>query len=73
MLEVFTWLVTGVSIIGVILNAQKKVSGFYFWIVANSCWIFIDVQEGIYAQACLFAFYLVMCFYGIYMWRNKGE
>jgi len=69
--EIFTWFITSLSIIGVILNAQKKISGFYFWIPANLSWILIDLHKGIYAQAGLFSFYFIMCFYGIYSWQKK--
>ena len=70
-MEWFTWFITVLSIIGVILNAQKKISGFYFWIVANFSWVLIDFHKGIYAQAALFGFYFLMCFYGIYTWRKE--
>ena len=70
MFNIITWIVIGVSIIGVILNAQKKINGFYFWMVANFSWVIIDIYKGIYAQAVLFIFYFCMCFYGIYMWKK---
>jgi nicotinamide riboside transporter PnuC len=72
MLELFAWIVTALSIVGVVLNAQQKVSGFYFWMVANASWVIIDIHKGIYAQAVLFAFYFAMCFYGVYSWRKKA-
>lgn len=73
MFNLITWIVTLLSIIGAILNAQKKISGFYFWIVANSCWIIVDIHEGIYAQAGLFLFYVAVCIYGVHTWRKKEE
>lgn len=71
MFELFTWVITGLSVIGVILNAQKKISGFYFWMVANFSWVIIDLHKGVYAQAALFGFYFIMCFYGVYAWKSK--
>ena len=70
MFELFTWIITAISIIGVILNAQKKIGGFYFWMVANFAWVVIDLYTGIFAQAGLFAFYFVMCFYGVHAWKE---
>ena len=71
MFELFTWIITGLSIIGVILNAQKKISGFYFWIIANLSWVVIDFHKELYSQSVLFLFYSIMCFYGIYKWRKN--
>ena len=73
MFDIFTWFVTFLSIIGVVLNAQQKISGFYFWMFANLSWVLIDIHKGIYAQAGLFLFYFIMCFYGIYSWRKKAN
>lgn len=67
---VITWVITVISIIGAVLNAQKKISGFYFWIVANTAWVAIDVYSGVYAQAALFLFYFAVCVYGLYSWRK---
>ena len=72
-MELFTWLVTLTSVIGVVLNAQKKVCGFYFWMFANASWIVIDINKGIYAQAALFAFYFAMCFYGVWSWGKEAS
>ena len=71
MFELFTWIITAISIIGVILNAQKKIGGFYFWMVTNLAWVAIDLYTGIFAQAALFTFYFVMCFYGVYAWKKS--
>lgn len=68
-----TWIITTLSIIGVILNAQKKTSGFYFWMATNAAWVIIDLRAGIYAQAVLFGFYFVMCIYGIREWSKDDQ
>ena len=71
LIDICAWVVTIISIIGVILNAQKKISGFYFWMFSNFSWVLIDIHKGIYAQAALFVFYFGMCFYGVYSWKRK--
>jgi len=72
-MDTISWILTAFSIIGVILNAQQKISGFYFWMVANSGWIIVDATKGIYAQSALFVFYLFMCLYGVYTWKKKSH
>ena len=71
MLEIFTWIVTFICIVGVIINAQKKISGFYWWMIGNACWIGINIFNGAWAQASLFSFYFIMCFYGVYNWKKN--
>ena len=71
MFTVFSWAMTVVCIIGVILNAQKKISGFYFWIVANIGFAVINWYTESYALMVLFIFYFIMCFYGIYLWKRN--
>lgn len=73
MTELISWLATLLSVIGVILNARKKVSGFYYWSVANVCWIVINFSQAMYAQAALFVFYFGVCIYGIRAWRQGGD
>ncbi len=71
--ECFTWIFTGLAMYGSWLNAKRKVSGFYFWIVSNCGWFTINIMEGIWAGAVLFAFFNVMCIYGIRRWRKEDE
>ena len=75
MFTIFTWIVTLICVIGVIINAQKKIQGFYWWMVGNACWIIINLYNGVWAAAALFTFYFCMCFYGLYMWKKdeRGE
>lgn len=70
-MEIITWALTVLAIVGVVLNAQQKVAGFYFWIPSNIGWLVVGVITGVYAQAALFTFYTFMCFYGIKQWNNK--
>jgi nicotinamide riboside transporter PnuC len=69
--EPVTWVLTVISIIGVILNARQRIEGFYFWMIGNAGWVVVNVIAGIPAQAVLFGFYFLMCFYGVYTWRKK--
>ncbi len=60
------------SMIGVVLNARKKISGFFFWAVANVGWVVVNYRQGQWAQAVLFGFYFGACLYGAYVWHREG-
>ena len=72
MIEFFTWAATGLSVIGVILNAQRKMSGWYVFMVADLAWVGIGLYTKMYAMAALFMFYFFLCFFGVYSWTKKG-
>jgi len=67
----FTWLLTGLSLVGVILNTHQDRRCFYVWIVTNSCWAVVDFYKGIYAQAFMFLLYLLLSCWGLWKWRHK--
>lgn len=69
-MTLFIWALTALSIIGVVLNARKKISGFYFWAVANVFWAVVNALQGQHAQAVLFGFYFVASVYGIWVWKK---
>jgi len=66
-----TWLLTILSIIGVILNPHHDRRCFYIWIVTNTSWAVVDFYQGIYAQATMFVLYLCLSIWGLYKWRHK--
>lgn len=71
--QIITWIAAALSIIGAMLNVWKRVEGFYFWIVANIIWIFINLYKGIHAQAFLFLFFSGISAYGVYKWKKEGK
>jgi len=66
-----TWLLTGLSIIGVILNIHKRREGFLVWMVTNTSWMIIDFAHGLPAQGALFGVYLVLSIVGWFKWGKK--
>jgi len=70
MLEVFSWVATALSIIGVILNAQEKISGWYVFMAADLAWAYIGYKKKIYSMVALFLFYFLLCFYGVSLWSK---
>ncbi len=70
-----TWFVAIVALIGAYLNARTKVSGFVLWIFTNSFWVYHNINIGQYAQAMLYAAFLLTAVYGLFNWLKimKGE
>lgn len=63
------WLLTGLSLVGVILNIKKKRSCFVVWGFTNAAWAMIDLYVGLYAQAALFAIYFLLAIWGFMVWK----
>lgn len=68
---VLSWIMSGIALIGTILNAEKNIVGFLFWIVSNLYMTIRFLVIGEYAQATLFFAYLVLAFRGIFSWSKK--
>jgi len=66
----WTWIITGLSIAGVVLNIKKKRACFILWAVTNFVWMVVDYHAGIYSQAALFCVYFALALWGIYEWRK---
>jgi len=67
----WTWILTALSITGVILNIKKKRICFYIWAVTNFSWMVVDYINEIHAQAFLFLIYFGLAIWGIVAWRKK--
>jgi len=65
-----TWLLTAFSILGVVLNIQKRRCCFWIWAGTNGSWAVVDYWHGIYAQAALFTIYFGLAIYGLYSWNK---
>ena len=67
----FYWILTALSLWGVILNIHKRRAGFAVWIGTNAAWGVIDWRAGLYAQSVLFAVYFVLAMWGYWNWSIK--
>jgi len=65
------WLLTALSLIGVVLNIYKKKACFIIWAFTNFTWMIIDFAKGIPEQGVLFAIYFILAIWGLVKW-NKG-
>jgi murein tripeptide amidase MpaA len=62
------WLLTCLSICGVVLNVNKDPAGFLVWMFTNACWAVIDYRKRLYAQAFLFVVYFFLALWGWISW-----
>ena len=70
----FMWIVTGLSIVGTILNIKRLKCCFIVWLATNFIWCIYDYYIGNFPQAVLFAVYVVLAIWGIYEWyKNTPE
>ena len=72
-MDIFPWVVSFMSIVGVILNIKKMRVCFWIWLFTNAAWMVVDFIIGMYAQAFLFFVYTILAIYGLYEWRKKKE
>ena len=67
-MEAATWLLTVLSVLGVVLNIRKNRASFTIWMLTNASWAVIDIRAGIPAQAVLFGIYFALSAYGYWAW-----
>ena len=65
-----TWILTALSLLGVVLNIKKQKSCFLIWGVTNAAWAIIDFRAGIPAQGLLFTVYFGLAIWGLIEWRR---
>lgn len=70
MIEVMTYAITALAIIGTAANALQKRWCFIVWSVTNTFWMIYNACNGQYAQALLYAFNLAMAAVGLIKWRR---
>ena len=71
--ENLSWILVMLSLAGNYFVIKKNVLGQWLWAVANVGWIIFDLSIGAYSQAFLFAVYLGMCAWGIWLWTNESK
>lgn len=67
---VITWIITFLSLIGVILNIKKKKICFLIWMVTNASWCIYDFSIEAHAQSFLFLIYTALAIWGFIAWRK---
>lgn len=70
---ILSWVMSGIALIGTILNAERNIVGFLFWLVSNLYMTIRFAYIGEYAQALLFLIYFLLAIRGIVVWQKKGK
>ena len=73
MIEIFTWILTVLSVVGTILNIKKRRSCFFIWTMTSTSWMIYDYSIGAYAQSTLFAVYTGLAIWGIIQWGRHSR
>jgi nicotinamide riboside transporter PnuC len=68
--EKMMWVLTALSIVGVILNVRKDHRGFLLWMVTNAAWAVVDFEHGLFAQGVLFVVYFFLALWGWISWKK---
>ncbi len=66
------WVLTALSLLGVVLNIRKDRRGFALWMVTNASWAYIDFKSGLIEQAVLFAVYFLLAVWGWFNWGGSN-
>jgi len=67
------WILTILSLIGVVANIYKKQWCFIIWAFTNFAWMIIDFLNGLPEQSALFALYFILAIWGLYKWKKGGD
>jgi len=73
MFEIYTYFLTVLALVGVVLNIKKRIECFYIWFFTNASWAVVDFYKDIPAQGILFTIYTGLAVYGILEWRKDKD
>lgn len=62
-----------IALAGTVLNAEKNILGFLFWLISNLYMSIRFAYIGEYAQATLFLIYFLLAIRGIIVWQKKNK
>lgn len=68
-----SWLMSAVALFGTILNAERNIYGFLFWLISNLYMTIRFAYIGEYAQSVLFFIYFLLAIRGIAAWKKKDR
>lgn len=71
-MEILTGILSILSLAGTVLITKQDRRGFALWIVANTGWVVVDYQAGVYAQSLLFFVYLILAVWGWVRWKRPA-
>jgi nicotinamide mononucleotide transporter len=62
---------TGLSIIGTLLLAFKKIDNWYYWITADILYIYLFYSKGLYWSTGIYFVFLLLAISGLKTWKNE--
>jgi len=65
------WTITGVALVGVLLNIEHDRRCFIIWFFTNAIFAIRTFILGAYDMALLFSIYWVLAIVGIYKWKTN--
>ena len=68
---ILSWVMSAIALCGTVLNAEKNILGFTFWVVSNLYMVVRFWVIGEYAQMTLFFIYFLLAIRGIYVWSKR--
>jgi nicotinamide riboside transporter PnuC len=66
------WIVTALSLVGVVLNIYKKVACYWIWLATNVTWAIVNFSRGTPELGTLMSVYAALAVWGIIQWSRKG-
>jgi len=68
-----TWMLTIISLIGVVLNIYHRRECFIIWMFTNASWAVYDFWIGATAQGVLLTIYFFLAIWGLYKWSREPK
>ena len=59
------------AIVATYMVTQKVFENWFYWIVIDAVSVYLYLNKSLYFTAVLFAFYVMLCFVGLYAWRKN--
>ncbi|MBM3230043.1 nicotinamide mononucleotide transporter [Candidatus Pacearchaeota archaeon] len=71
--HVVEWSATFLSVLGSIVNANKLISGFYIWSVANILWITFAIKHKHWGLLVMNVIFFGINIYGVFSWMAQND
>lgn len=63
-------LLSAMSIVATYLMTKKIIAHWYWWILANSLYVWMFIQKELYLTSILYTLFLLLAFYGLVEWKK---
>lgn len=65
------WMLVAVALAGTVLNVRQDRRCFWLWVVSNAGLMLVHAKQKQWAQATMFAVYLLLAVWGLVSWRKE--